>query len=155
MKIDKQTIDTLLHMYKPGARYISKANISFPNMKAKLKFPETPIYLVENLGIKHINNTEVELITNQAIFLFYRQALIEGKLNFKKISEENLKEYYNSMFIKQEIDYYEKFTERTKDLEIDFKHNNTRRIGSAYLVWCEMIIPKFLKANIVGGIELK
>ena len=72
-------------MYEPSARYIAKAEINFLILKAELEFP---LYLVKDTGIKHINNTEVDLITNQCIFLFYRQTLIEGVLKFTKMSTE-------------------------------------------------------------------
>ncbi|MBU1199676.1 MAG: hypothetical protein KJ685_07610 [Nanoarchaeota archaeon] len=155
MKLDRKHIEDVLHMYEPEAIYLGEVEIILPKMTAQLWFPPKPIYLVEGTGIKHINNTEVELITNQSLFIFYRQVLTEGSLKFPKIHQDRLREYYNTMFIKKEIDYYEKFTDRNKtDLKINFKHKNSRQIGRAYFVWCDLLIPGFLKAEVVAGIEL-
>jgi len=153
-KFNRKQLERILHMYKPSTVYLQEAEIHFPTLKAPLVFPKTPIYLKEGLGITHINNSEVEMIINQGMFVFYRRVLLDGQLNFPKILEEELPSYYNEMFIKKEIDYYERFTSRNKtDLILTLEHLNTRKIGSAQLIWCNLLIPKFMKAEIIGGLN--
>ncbi len=154
-KFNKQEIEKLLPMYRqPDAIYLKEVKIKPPRLTASLIFPETPIYLNKDFGIKHINNTEVEMIINQGMFLFYRQMLLEGELGFPKIEEEKLQRYYDDMFLKQEIDYYERFTPRNrKDLILNLEHSNTRKIGSTQLVWCNLLIPKFMHAEVIGGLQ--
>lgn len=150
----REELEKIFHMYKPSAVYLSKAKIEFPKLESELLFPKNPIYLNEDLGIKHINNTEVEMIINQGMFLFYRQAMLDGELGFPKISEDKLQEHYDRMFVKQEIDYYERFTPRDKKgLILQLEHSKTRKIGNAQLVWCNMSIPDFMRAEVIGGLK--
>ena len=152
---NRQALEKTFNMYNPSAVYMSEAEVKFPRLRASLIFPKNPIYLREGLGITHINNTEVEMIINQGIFLFYKQILLDGKLNFPKIPEGKLRDYYNEMFIKKEINYYEKFTSRDKkDLFLILEHLNSRKIGTAQLIWCNLLIPGFMKAEIIGGIKI-
>ncbi len=154
-EFEKQELERIFHMYRPSAVYLDRTRIEFPSLEADLIFPETPVYLTEGLGIKHIDNTEVEMIINQGMFLFYRQAMLDGALDFPKIPENKLQEHYDRMFIKQEIDYYERFTPRDrKDLVFKLKHSRTRRIGNARLVWCNMFIPEFMRAEVNWWIEI-
>jgi|SRR3989338_9238137 len=153
-EFERQELERIFHMYKPSAVYLDRARIEFPRLEAGLIFPETPIYLNEGLGIQHINNTEVEIIVNQGMFLFYRQAMLDGALDFPKIPKDKLQEHYDRMFIKQEIDYYERFTLRDrKDLVLKLEHSKTRKIGNAQLVWCNMFIPEFMKVEVIGGLK--
>lgn len=153
-EFNRQDLEKIFHMYKLSAVYLDRAEIEFPRLEAGLVFPETPIYLNEGLGIQHINNTEVEMIINQGMFLFYRQAMLDEALDFPKIPEDKLQGHYDRMFIKQEIDYYERFTSRGReDLVLKLEHSKTRKIGNAQLVWCDMLIPEFMRAEVIGGLE--
>ena len=153
-KFNRQELEKIFHMYKPTAIYLNEAQIEFPKLETSLIFPETPIYLNKELGIQHINNTEVEIIINQGMFLFYRQAMLNGTLGFPKIPEDKLQEHYDEMFIKKEVDYYEKFTPRNKKgLILKLEHSKTRKIGNAQLIWCNMLIPEFMKAKVIGGLK--
>lgn len=153
-EFNRQELERIFNMYKPSAVYLNKAKIEFPRLEADLIFPETPIYLKEGLDLLHINNTEVEMIINQGMFLFYRQAMLDGRLDFPRIPKDKLQEHYDKMFIKQEIDYYERFTLRKrKDLVLELAHAKTRKIGNAQLLWCNMSIPGFMKAEVIGGLD--
>lgn len=154
-KFNRQELEEIFDMYKPSAIYMSAAEVEFPRLRASLIFPKNPVYLKEGLDINHINNTEVEMIINQGVFLFYREAFLNGSLNFPKIPEKKLRDYYNEMFIKKEVDYYERFTSRDrKDLVLTLKHSNSRKIGSAQLIWCNLSIPNFMNAEVIGGIKI-
>lgn len=154
-EFNREQLERIFHMYKPNAVYLARAEVEFPRLKAPLVFPENPVYLNEGMGITHINNTEVEMIINQGLFLFYRQVLLDGKEGFPQVPEQDLQRYYDDMFIKKEVDYYERFTPRTrKDLVLTLEHVNSRNIGSAQLVWCNLLIPEFMRAEVIGGIKL-
>lgn len=155
-RLNRQQLEKRFEMYKPNAIYFSEAEIEGKNLKAKLTFPKTPIYLNSGSGIEHINSSEVQLIINQGIFLFYRDVILNGRLGLPKMSLEKMREYYEKMFIKQEIDYYKKFTSRNrKDLILTLEHTNTRKIGTAQLIWCNLEIPEFMHAEVIGGIQFE
>lgn len=160
---DESTLAKILEMYVVSARYLthmelypSRINSSLPSAIARIHIPPKPVYLVDNVNILHVNNTDAAFIINQAVFGFYRWALMNGTLGFSQMSLKTMRLFYDKMFIKREIRNYERFVARDRtDLVVQLRHDNSRKVGNAHMVWCEVIIPGFLRASIVGGMKLE
>ncbi len=154
--LDKTKIDEILHMYKPDARYLLEANIDFPILEGKLWFRNKPIYLVEASGIQHINNTETTMISNQAAFLLYREAVLRGKDGFPYLSEEEIKRLYDSMFIKKQNTQFKQFVTLRVDkaYNVRVEHRRVRKTNGVYFVWYDLSIDDFLDSEVIGGIKL-
>ncbi len=173
---DEKQLLEILEMYVPSAIYLthvelysSKADDSSPDIIAHLHIPPKPVYLVENVDIRHVNNTDAAFIINQTVFCLYRWALINGMLGMPQMSVEMLRSLYDKMFIKRELRLYEKFTPRftveyengepvrkpRTDLVVRLWHVKSRQVGTAMMVWNRLEILDFLIAETVGGVDLK
>ncbi len=149
---DKQT-NELLEMYLPQARYLSQVSIEEDNLHAKLKFPEVPAYLTPGTGITHINNSEVEMIVNQGLFLFVRNSLLNGSNGFPVVEEKKINKYYDGMFIKKMDQYYYQFVNRSnQDLVLKLNYQGTRETPKAYSGKWKMEIPGFFSGEVIAGL---
>jgi len=154
--LDKTKIDEMLHMYESDAKYLLEANIEFPILEGKLWFPNKPIYLTKASGIHHINNTETTIISNQAAFLLYREALLRGVEGFPCLNEDKLKNLYDSMFIKKQNTRFKQFAtvREDGDYKVRVEHKTVRKTNGVYFVWYDLSIEDFLDSEVIGGIKL-
>lgn len=155
--LDKPQIDGILDMYKPEARYLLEADIELPKLEGKILMPEETFYMPEGINTNHINNGESTIISNQAVFLLYRDALLKGELGLPKINEQEItSQYINNVFIKKEETTFEKFAKRKdQEYKIHIVHKKLRKRNNIFFVWYDLNIEGFLKSKIAGGIILE
>lgn len=158
---DEDMIKKVFEMYVPEAIYLTlmrlypdRANSCSSVATARIVIPQKPVYLSEGVEILHINNTDAAFIINQMVFGFYRWVLLNGELDFAKMTLEEMRNFYDRMFIKREIHKYSKFTPRDVQLTAELWHIESRKVGNAQMIWCKVLVPGFLEAEIVGGVKL-
>ena len=155
--LNHDKIGKILHMYNPDARYIHEANINLPEFKGVILSPKKQIHLNDSVDIKHLSNVEVTMINSQVTYLLYREAILRGELGVPKIDKEDLKNFYDNMFMKEEHVRYKKFKDRFDCISNNVKaeHKKSKKMNGVYFVWLNVSIEDFCDSEIVAGIKLK
>lgn len=96
MKVEQQTLDTVLNPYVPNCRYLIEAEVEYPIAQGKFLIPKS-FYTSEGTG--HFNAVELILCYNQLGYVLFADAFQKGQIaglgklelgEFKKLQLQNV-----------------------------------------------------------------